>query len=282
MRSNHLRHCGKGLVKVLVWGILRLYTGMWHDSCNTFLIRARSSAHLVKGYFANMNLRSVHHWSRTWSYCLLAGLLGLVVSIIPVAASTLTVQSDANTLAAALGSGEPSPSVLALLDAGDTTGLTFESALVGSYGTFTPVPSGAPLTTSLINIAPGDGENGFFKVTFTLPSGFTNSVLTGAANVDDLGRVFLNGHAISPSLTSGDPNTIWQYGDTAFSTSDASFFNVGVNELLVADCNTGGGPSGAAFFANVSYDAVPEPAFYQLGSLLALGGLSALRMRRSK
>jgi hypothetical protein len=230
-----------------------------------------------------MNLRSMHQCSRMFSYCLVAVLMGLVVLMGGAAsANTLTVQSDASTLAAALGAGVPTPSVEALLDSGDTTGLTFDPVVVGAFGTFTPVPSGAPLTTSVVNIAPGDGESGFFKVTFTLPVGYSSAVLSGAANADDVGRVFLNGNAISPSITSGDSNTITEFGDATFSTSNASFFHAGLNELLVADNNSGGGPSGAAFFANISYSPVPEPAFYQLAGLLSLGGLSALRMRRRK
>jgi hypothetical protein len=164
-------------------------------------------------------------------------------------AQPIVLKSDASTLAAATTN-------LALLDSGNTAGLTFHPALVGDYGTFTPVPGGAPVGTAIINIPPGgstsvDGQSGFFKVSFTLPAVGPNLCLAGRANVDDAGRVFLNGHPISPSLTSGDSDTITEYGNAGFGSTNAAWFNPGVNELLIADWNSGGGPSGAAFYAVV-------------------------------
>jgi hypothetical protein len=77
---------------------------------------------------------------------------------------------------------------------------------VGDFGTWTPVPAGAPFGTEVINI-PGaswwDGQSGLFKVTFTLPVLGPNVLLTGWANVDDFGRAFLNGQPLTPSMASG-------------------------------------------------------------------------------
>ncbi len=139
------------------------------------------------------------------------------------------------------------------LDSGDTTGLTFEPALVGAFGTGSPVPPGAPAGTTVINIPPGDGENGFYEVTFNLPSGFSAPQLSGSANVDDVGRVFLNGNPISPSIFSSAANTVKGQGNAIFSTSNAAFFQSGQNILLISDNNSGNGPSGAAFYATVTY-----------------------------
>ena len=178
----------------------------------------------------------------------------LSVSISPFGTETITLKSDASTLAAVLGPGAPSNIILNQLDAGDTSGLTFQPVSVGSFGSYTPVPSGAPSGTLVVNLPPGDGESGFFKFTFVLPAGFQFPNLIGKANVDDLGRVFLNGNPISPSLN-GNSTTgmIVETGDTQFAATNAAWFKIGTNELILADANTGGGPSGAAFYAVVAY-----------------------------
>jgi len=163
--------------------------------------------------------------------------------------TTITLMSNASTLAASTPDE-------AVLDTGDTTGLTFVPALEGSFGSFTPVPTGAPAGTEVVNIPPGDGESGFFEVTFTLPAGFTNASLSGAANIDDYGRAFLNGAPISPSIFSSDPNLLSEFANSSFSTNDNSLFVVGQNVLLFSDDNHQfGGPSAAAFYANVTYTA---------------------------
>jgi hypothetical protein len=176
----------------------------------------------------------------------------LLVSTLALRADSITVVSDASTLGAALGPGTPSDLVVARLASGDVTGLTFQPVLVGAFGTFTPVPGGAPAGTLVVNLAPGDGESGFFEDTFTLPSLFSNPTLSGEGNVDDSGLVFLNGNLISAQQLA-------EFGDGAFSTSDASFFNAGVNVLLISDDNSGGGPSGTAFYATVNYDVASVP-----------------------
>lgn len=178
----------------------------------------------------------------------------LSVSISPFGTETITLKSDVSTLGAVLGPGTPSNIILNQLDAGDTSGLTFQPVSVGSFGSYTPVPIGAPSGTLVVNLPPGDGESGFFRFTFVLPVGFQFPNLIGKANVDDLGRVFLNGNPISPSLSgNGTVGTIVETGDTQFAATNAAWFKIGTNELILADANTGGGPSGAAFYAVVAY-----------------------------
>jgi len=160
-------------------------------------------------------------------------------------AQTIVVKSDANTLAA-------SRSDATALDNDNISGLTFQAAMVGAYGTATSVPPGAPPGTEVVQIPPADGESGFFKVTFTLPQTFSGIQLAGAANVDDFGRVFLNGHPLSPSLSSGDPALVTESGNATFWTTNSAWFVPGTNQILLADLNTGG-PSGAAFYAVISF-----------------------------
>ncbi len=229
--------------------------------------------------------------SKAWLAFAIAGLMA--VGARPSAAiSTIDFESDATTQAAAVGTNDVLTSAqnTALLN-GDTTGLTFGSALVGAYGTFTPVPPGAPVTAEVINIptpaSDGNGgfigQSGFFEVTFTLPSDYTGASLSGLANVDDSGQAFLNGTAISNApYTAG---AIDEFDNIAFSTSNPALFVAGVNTLLISDDNQdGGGPSGAAFYGTVSYSepatGVPEPATMTLLGL-GLAGLIGRKLRRS-
>lgn len=187
-------------------------------------------------------------------------------TISPPDSASITLKSDSSTLAASLGSAP-----LSNLDTGDSLGLSFTSALVGSFGTNTPVPPGAPPGTSVLNIPPGNGQSGFFEILFNLPGGFSNPQLTGAGNVDDVGRVFLNDNPISPSIFgSGALN---EFGNGTFSTSDAAFFQTGQNVLLFSDDNSGGGPSGAAFYATITYTQ-PGTVNIRGGTLSGTGTIS--------
>jgi hypothetical protein len=203
-----------------------------------------------------------------------------------VRAGSVTVMSNASTLGAALGPGGPSTATQQQLDAGNDAGLVYTPVVPNISGSFTAVPPGAPAGTQVVNIAPGDGESGFYKVTFTLPSSFTAPMLQGSANVDDVGRAFLNGNPISPSIFSGGPGLITEYNNAVFSTSNASFFLPGQNVLLIADANTGGGPSAGAFYANIVFDGtplpspVPEPAGLTLAGLAGVGCLVRAWRRR--
>ena len=203
---------------------------------------------------------------------------------------TITLYSNQNNTyltgasATNLGAGFDTSTTTPNLTAGilDLSGLTFGPVLGDIDHTNTNIPLGAPSGTDVVNLpgslpgptvlSNGLGASGYFEVTFTLPADFTDASLSGAAAADDGGFVFLNGHLLSSSLS--------EYTTTNFNTGIQSDFVSGTNELVIADNNSGGGPSGASFWATVTY-AVPEPA-----SLLALGisliGLAPFRKRFRK
>jgi hypothetical protein len=190
-------------------------------------------------------------------------------------AITLVVTSDSATTGAGLGTGSPNAATFNRLDSGDYSGLTFQPVQTGAAGSPVQPPYGAPPGTQIINIAPGDGQNGFFKATFQLPGGYGAAHLSVAANADFSGRAFLNGNPISPSMTdSANPRRITLNGQAMFSTQDPAFFREGLNELVIAQSNSDGGSSGAAFYAFVTYLVKLTPGGFEPGGgfTLRLGG----------
>jgi hypothetical protein len=116
------------------------------------------------------------------------------------------------------------------------------------------VPSDAPDGTQVLNIPPGDGRSGYFRVTFKAPAYFSSVDIEGGANIDDTGIIFLNGQPLSQSVF--DKNPISEFANATFSYKNfrKSLINAGdVNEILVSDLNTGGGPSGAAFYLKITF-----------------------------
>jgi uncharacterized protein YjbI with pentapeptide repeats len=168
---------------------------------------------------------------------------------------TITLKSDAATCSVVMGTpgGAPKDIVRALDKApANVRDLLFRPVVAGRFYTFTPIPPGAPRGTQVVNIPPGDGRSGYFRLAFIAPEGFSSVRLKGFANADDTGRVFLNSTAISPSLFSTD--AITEFGNVSFSVNGAAMFKPGkVNEILISDLNTGAGPSGAAFYFTITF-----------------------------
>jgi uncharacterized protein YjbI with pentapeptide repeats len=171
---------------------------------------------------------------------------------------TITLKSDSGTCAVVRGTpGAAANDIVWELGGIDKVppevqGLTFTRAVVGRFYTLTPIPPGAPDGTEVLNIPPGDGRSGYFKLMFVAPERFSSVHLEGRANVDDTGRVFLNGTEISPSVFSKD--AISEFGNARFYTKVKALFMPGaLNVLLVSDVNTGAGPSGAAFWVRITF-----------------------------
>jgi hypothetical protein len=198
----------------------------------------------------------------------LALLVGALAAT-PLWAGSITIQSDATNLGASVASASD-PTLVS----GVTSGLTFTLVSPDTGGTYTSPPPGAPAGTLVVEVPLECGYycglSGFVEQTFVLPSNFTAASLSGAGNVDDWGYVFLNGNLISSQLS--------EFGNVAFSTDLLADFQSGVNTLVISDSNSGGGPSGVAYYADITYETAasvtPEPGtFLLLGSgLVGLAG----------
>jgi len=181
----------------------------------------------------------------------------LTLSVLAARATLISVISDGSVQGADVRLNDPS------LSSGDISGLAFSPVIEDALGSNTLIPPGAPGGTEVINLPGGtyyNGMSGFFLTTFTLPAGYSAPSLSGAACVDDEGWAFLNGHTIGTGMG--------EYVASSLSVTDPSFFHAGVNRLVISDNNAGGGPSGAAFYANVTYTSVPDAA--STGILLAI------------
>jgi hypothetical protein len=198
----------------------------------------------------------------------LIGATFALAAVTSASAATITLVSDGSTMAAET----PLTDIGALLT-GDTSGLAFGADVVGAEGTFTAAPTGSPSGTEVINISATGGASGLFEIAFSLPAGFINPHITGSARIDDYGGIFLNGHNLGSA---------GEFADYPFSSADASFFRAGTNEFVVSDANGKGGPSGAAFYATISFDAsaAPEPSAWAfLITGVALVGCALRRVR---
>ena len=169
----------------------------------------------------------------------------------------ITLKSDAGTLAAALGSpGVPSDDIVRRLDVAAAVGRhTFVPVRVGPHFTSTPIPADAPTGTEVVNIPPGDGRSGYFKVSFVAPKVMSRVQLNGRVHADDVGRVFLNGWPISDSMFCGTcPKLVRQNESVLLSLDDPAYFRPGeINDIVIADANIEGGPSGATFYFTIAF-----------------------------
>jgi hypothetical protein len=216
----------------------------------------------------------------------------LAMVALPLSADTITVKSDASNMGASAGAdpyGHVSLSNSAtdsVLFSGNISGLTFTPVGTVSTGSWVLAPFGSPVGTIQVQVPPQPGpgnlgNSGFIETTFVLPANYASASLSGVANVDDWGYVFLNGNLIS------DPNNpILSTSNTAFGTSDAAYFLPGVNTLMISDINAYGGPSGVAFYANINYStsATPEPtSMIMLATgLVGLGGAIRRKLALAK
>ena len=199
--------------------------------------------------------------------------LCVVLVASPLLATTITVKSDATNVGASVASATDPR-----LASGDISGLAFSAVGIDNEGSFTAVPPGAPSGTIVVQVPPECGyycgQSGFVMTTFTLPSTFSGISMTGAANVDDGGYAFLNGHVISTVFS--------EFGNTALGTNNESYFVSGVNTLVISDSNSGGGPSAVAFYADITYSATatPEPStmLTLVSGVLGLAGLARKRL----
>jgi hypothetical protein len=85
-------------------------------------------------------------------------------------------------------------------------------------------------------------------------------------------KVQLNGTPITPTPSPSDWGPIGEFNNGPFSANNQFLFIAGENVLLISDIDYySGGPSGAAFYATVTYSAVPEPSTFALFAIAAVG-----------
>lgn len=124
------------------------------------------------------------------------------------------------------------------------TGAIFTQATLSqAIGSWSPPPAGS------LWIIPGSTQNVgdyTYRLSFKLCSGFKNPSLNLCLLADYFANVFLNGHHILPSQTSG-PNF-----STPICFTANSHFKAGDNELTIVVHNTEKSPTGLALHGNIT------------------------------
>ncbi|MDQ7014276.1 MAG: LamG-like jellyroll fold domain-containing protein [Planctomycetota bacterium] len=116
-------------------------------------------------------------------------------------------------------------------------------------------------------------ESAFYRFDFYMPPMYLDAQVYGVANLDDMGVVFMNGSAISPTIeqedldnfgtdrldAAGRPVLGWPTADPLFA-SDHDLFVPGKNEFLVAVASDVSEfePAGMEFIVVVAYDCLAD------------------------
>jgi uncharacterized repeat protein (TIGR01451 family) len=169
-----------------------------------------------------------------WGVALLAALLAL--------SGALATRADASTITLTSGITPVSYSI-----EGGGTGTAVNKCTNGGW--VAPLAGGSwiGVTTDCTVGDVASNHTTDYNVTFTLPPGFTAPVLSIVEAVDDIGKVFLNGHEIESAVSS-------YFADTTTTTTPAQAgdFTAGTNTLDIQDGDTGG-PNGVDFNATMSF-----------------------------
>lgn len=116
-------------------------------------------------------------------------------------------------------------------------------------------------------------ESAFYRFDFYMPPVYTDAEVYGVANLDDMGVVFMNGTAVSPTIeqedldnfgtdrldAGGHPVLGWPTADPLFAY-DHDLFVPGKNELLLAVASDVSEfePAGTEFIMVVAYDCLAD------------------------
>ena len=130
----------------------------------------------------------------------------------------------------------------------------FVPAVVGDYGTYTPKVDGNPIFNSVDDTAGTiytvyGSTSGFYRVTFDVANFTDSPYLVVTANTDDVGAVYLNGHLLRDAQ--GNAFVFYEGGDYSVSSANTGWLVSGRNELLFVVNNSGGGPTGLSFEADL-------------------------------
>lgn len=151
----------------------------------------------------------------------------------------------------------------------------------------TPIDGSEWIWDEALVTPPGGSFGGpvTFVVSFLL-DGFdvSTAALSGFFAVDDLVTITLNDYLIGADVDAYNPPPANWADYQAYGTSNASFFNEGLNTLKFTVYNTGGYPAGLNATVLVEAAAVPVPAALPLlgGAIAGLGMIARKRKRQAE
>ena len=170
-------------------------------------------------------------------------LVGPVVAAHASTMHTIVLQSTAQT------AGNRDPAVQAC----DTATGTYIAAYAYTNSTYSTVPGTG--WVSFNNGGNGLNQHYYYRIPFTLPTGFNHASITVTGYTDDSAVVWLNAPTTALGGTTIGNVGAWNGTATTFTYNAAAGWSAGTHYLYFVEYNSGGGPEGIDFSATITYSA---------------------------
>ncbi|HEX3907780.1 MAG TPA: PqqD family peptide modification chaperone [Mycobacteriales bacterium] len=170
-------------------------------------------------------------------------LVGPVVAAHASTMHTIVLQSTAQT------AGKRDPAIQAC----DTATGTYIAAYAFTNSTYSTVAGTG--WVSFNNGGSGANQHYYYRIPFTLPTGFNHASITLTGYTDDSAVVWLNAPTTASGGTQIGTVGAWNGTATTFTYNATAGWTAGTHYLYFVEFNSGGGAEGIDFSATITYSA---------------------------